>query len=129
MTLSLASAIPAQAPAKRTIRVVVTSYKFEPSVITVRQGETVVLQLVNADAERSHSINAELLSRIPVTARGEVEAQGTFSGRRFFSAAPGKTIEVEFVESERGTFGFICSISGHAAKGMAGAINVLPAGQ
>ncbi len=83
LMLSLASALPVQAQAKRTIRIVATSYKFEPSLIQVRHNETVVLQLVNADTEgRSHSINSELLAKIPVTARGELAGQGTFEGRR-----------------------------------------------
>lgn len=128
LVLPLATAVPVQAQAKRTIKIVATSFKFEPSIITVRQGETIVLELVNGDAVadgRNHSINSELLAKVTVTTRGELAAEGTAAGRRFFAFAPGKTIEVEFVASERGTFGFICGISDHAARGQAGAINVL----
>ena len=128
MMLALATAVPVQAQAKRTIKIVATSYKFEPNIINVRQGETVVLELVNGDpveGGRNHSINSELLAKVTVTARGDLAAQGTAAGRRFFAVAPGKTIEVEFVASERGTFGFICGVSDHAARGLAGAINVL----
>ncbi len=62
----------------------------------------------------------------PVTARGDISAQGTFGDRRFWAFDPRKQIEVEFVASVRGTFSFICGISDHAAKGQVGAINVLP---
>ncbi len=116
----------AQAQAKRVVRVVATSYKFEPSLIQVRAGETVVLQIVNADAEgRNHSIAAQLFTMVPVVARGDIFRQGTAEGRRFFAVEPGKQIEVEFVASVRGSFPFICGISDHAAKGQVGAINVL----
>jgi len=126
MMLSPATAGPVQAQAKRTIRIVTTSYKFDPSIINVRHNETVVLQLVNVDTEgRSHSITAELLAKLQVAARGDVARTGVFEGRRFFVVDPGKTIEVEFIASERGTFGFICGISDHAARGHVGAINVL----
>jgi len=128
LVLAAVPGAPAQAQAKRVIRVVATSYKFEPSLIQVQSGETVVLQVVNADAEgRNHSIAAQLFTAVPVTARGDVFRQGTAEGRRFFAVEPGKQIEVEFVASIRGTFPFICGISDHAAKGQVGAINVLPA--
>ena len=122
-----APAVPAQAQAKRVIRIVATSYKYEPSLIQVRQGEMVVLQLVNEDPEkRNHSVAAELFAKIPVTARGDVFRTGVFEDRRFFAVEPGKQIEVEFVASTRGSFAFFCGISNHAALGQVGAINVLP---
>jgi len=121
-------AVLAQASAKRVIRIVATSYKFEPNLVQVRQGETVVLQLVNADPEgRNHSISASLFTQIPVTTRGDIFRQGEAEGRRFFALEPGKTIEVEFMASVRGTFAFSCGISDHASRGQAGAINILPA--
>ncbi|HEV8340361.1 MAG TPA: cupredoxin domain-containing protein [bacterium] len=127
LLLSLAPALPVAAQAKRTIRIVATSYKFEPSLVQVRQGETVVLELVNADTEgRNHSLAAELFEKANATSRGDVARTGSFEGRRFFAAAPGKQLEVEFVASERGSFAFFCGISNHAAMGQVGAINVLP---
>ncbi len=49
LAFAAAPVVPAQAQAKRVIRIVATSYKYEPNLIQVRQGEAVVLQLVNAD--------------------------------------------------------------------------------
>ncbi len=124
------SAAVAQAPAKKVIRIVATSFKFEPSLVEVRQGETVVLQLVNGDAVeggRNHSINSQLFTMIPVTARGDIAAQGVQGDRAFWAFAPGKQIEVEFTASTRGSFTFVCGIGNHAAQGQVGAINVLPA--
>ncbi len=126
LLLALAPALPVQAQAKRTIRIVATSYKFEPSLIQVRQGETVVLQLVNSDTEgRNHSVAAELFEKANATSRGDIVRTGTFEGRRFFAAEPGKQLEVEFVARDRGSFAFFCGISNHAALGQVGAINVL----
>jgi plastocyanin len=130
LLVAFAPPTPIQAQVKRTIRIVATSYKFEPSLIQVRQGETVVLQLVNADTEgRNHSLAAELFVKLNATSRGDVVRTGTFEGRRFFAAEPGKQLEVEFVASERGSFAFFCGVSNHAAQGQVGAINVLSPSQ
>ncbi|MDR7584179.1 MAG: cupredoxin domain-containing protein [Armatimonadota bacterium] len=129
LTVVLVGLLPASVPAqtRRVVQVAMTSYRFEPSLITVRQGETVIIQAVNADPERrNHSIAAALFAAIPVTVRGEVARQGEFEGRRFFVAEPGKGFELEFTASQRGTFTFICGVSDHAARGQVGAITVLP---
>lgn len=126
LLFSFAPALPVQAQAKRTIKIVATSYKFEPNLIQVQRGETVVLQLVNSDTDgRNHSLAAELFEKANASSRGDVLRTGSFEGRRFFAAAPGKQLEVEFVASERGSFAFFCGISNHAALGQVGAINVL----
>jgi uncharacterized cupredoxin-like copper-binding protein len=117
---------PAEAQAKRVIRVIATSYKFEPSMIEVKQNETVVIQLVNSDPDRrNHSIAATLFNQIPVTSRGDVFRTGVAEDRRFFAVEPGKQLEVEFVATTRGSFPFSCGISNHAALGQVGAISVL----
>jgi plastocyanin len=131
----LVSLAPTRAPAQvqtqmrpRVIEVQMVSYKFVPDLITVRQGETVVLRMVNSDPEkRNHSIAARLFVDAEPTARGDVFRTGVAEERRFFAAEPGKSFELEFTARQRGTFPFVCSVFDHATKGQTGAINILPA--
>lgn len=110
---------------RKVIQVSAVSYKFTPSLITVNQGDTVVIQFSNDDPDkRNHSLAARLFMRIEPTATGEFRT-GTADERRWFAAEPGKKFELTFVASERGTFPFVCGVFDHGSRGQAGAINVL----
>ncbi|HEY6102878.1 MAG TPA: cupredoxin domain-containing protein [bacterium] len=116
----------AQETGKRKVfQVSMVSWKFTPSIITVNQGDTVVLQIENEDPDkRNHSIAARLFMRNQATATGEFRT-GTAEERQFFAVEPGKKFELTFTASERGTFPFVCGVFDHASRGMTGAINVL----
>lgn len=116
----------AAAPAPRTIQVVMTSFKFEPNLITLRQGERVVLELVNGDTQRPHNLASELFNQTDLTVRGEFRQGTTADGRRFVFVDVGKRAEVEFTVPRvaGGQVSFICSVGQHAAQGMTGAFVV-----
>ncbi|HLA24013.1 MAG TPA: cupredoxin domain-containing protein [bacterium] len=115
----------AQTGQRKVIQISAVSYKFTPSLITVSQGDTVVLQFSNDDPDRrNHSIAARLFTRIEATATGDFRT-GTADERRWFAAEPGKKFELTFVASERGSFPFVCGVFDHGARGQTGAINVL----
>ena len=116
----------AQETGKRKVfQVSAVSYKFTPSLITVNQGDTVVIQFSNDDPDkRNHSFAARLFMRIEPTAAGEFRT-GTADERRWFAAEPGKKFELTFVASERGSFPFVCGVFDHGSRGQTGAINVL----
>jgi plastocyanin len=110
---------------RKVFQISAVSYKFTPSLITVNQGDTVVLQFSNDDQDRrNHSIAARLFMRIEATATGEFRT-GTADERRWFAAEPGKKFELTFVASERGSFPFVCGVFDHGSRGQTGAINVL----
>jgi len=115
-------------PAPRVIRVSLTSFKFEPSLIQLRQGERVVLELVNEDTQRPHNIASELFNHTELVVRGEFRQGTTADGRRFVFVDVGKRAEVEFTVPRvaAGQVGFICSVGQHAAQGMTGAFVVRP---
>ncbi len=119
----------AAGPAPRTIRVSMTSFKFEPNIIQLRQGERVVLELVNEDTQRPHNIASELFNQVELVVRGEFRQGTTTDGRRFVFVDVGKRAEVEFTVPRVavGQVGFICSVGQHAAQGMTGAFVVRPA--
>ncbi len=115
----------AQTGPRKVIQVSMVSYKFVPALISVNQGDTVVLQVINDDPDRrNHSIAARLLTRIEAAATGDFRT-GVADERRFFAAEPGKKFELTFVAAERGSFGFVCGVFDHGSRGMTGAINVL----
>ena len=115
----------AQSGKRTVIQVSMVSYKFTPGLITVNQGDTVVLQVSNDDPDRrNHSIASRLFMRIEATATGDFRT-GVADERRWFAAEPGKKYELTFVASERGSFPFVCGVFDHGSRGQAGAINVL----
>lgn len=115
----------AQSGPRKVIQVSMVSYKFTPALITVNQGDTVVLQVSNEDPDRrNHSIAARLFMSIQASATGEFRT-GEADGRRWFAAEPGKKFELTFVASERGSFPFVCGVFDHGSRGQTGAINVL----
>lgn len=117
--------VQAQTGQRRVFQISMTSFKFTPALISVNQGDTVVLQVSNDDPDRrNHSIAARLFTRIQVTATGDLRT-GVADERRFFAAEPGKKFELTFVASERGSFPFVCGVFDHGARGQTGAINVL----
>ncbi len=126
MAALLPAAAPAQAQARRVIEIRMRSYMFVPSMITVTQGDTVVLVLINDDPDRrNHSFAARWLVGKQVTVRGAIFREGIDDDRRFFAVAPGQQAEVEFVADQVGSFPFVCGVFDHGARGQAGAINVV----
>lgn len=116
-------------PAPRVVRVSMTSFKFAPNVIPLRQGERVVLELVNEDSQRPHNIASELFNETELTVRGEFRQGTTTDGRRFVFVDVGKRAEVEFTVPRvpAGQVAFLCSVGQHAAQGMTGAFVIRPA--
>jgi plastocyanin len=118
---------PGQAQARRVVEIRMRSYVFVPSLITVNQGDTVVLVLVNDDPDRrNHSFAARWLVGKPVTVRGTLFREGVDDERRFFAVAFGQQAEIEFVADQVGSFPFVCAVFDHGARGQVGAVNVLP---
>jgi uncharacterized cupredoxin-like copper-binding protein len=126
LLLGLSLASPAQT--KRIIKVTMSSYKFEPSLLFVNEGDTVILQLENTDAERPHSFNSPYLSTVDFTLRGQFEQGVAKDGTKYVLAEPGNKAELEFVAKGRGQWGFICSLRNHASLGQTGTIVIWPAG-
>jgi plastocyanin len=118
------TAATAQTPSRRVIEVTMTSYKYDPSQITVSEGDVVVIRLRNIDPfGRAHNFSTAYLLNVPVTVRGDA-TQGVNEGRRWIAVEAGKTGEFEFVAKGRGSYPIICSLFDHAARGHTGALFV-----
>lgn len=79
-------------------------FKFEPSTLTVNEGQTVRVNFVNLSGMHDFVID-ELGVSTQVLGQGENE---TF----------------EFVASQKGSFTFYCSVPGHRSQGMEGTLVV-----
>lgn len=86
VALGVVVTLAAQTP--RVIEVKAKKYDFEPSIIEVQQGERVVLRVTSTD--RLHGIGIK-----------------KFGVNR--EVPKGKTVDVEFVANEAGTFPVICT--------------------
>jgi len=126
--LLLALGAPAPAQMKRVIKVNLSSWKFEPDILKLNDGDTVVLQLVNVDTQRPHNIASSFFSTINLTVRGDATQGTTSEGWKRVQLEPGKSGEVEFAVKGRGQVSFICAVFDHATRGMTGAFILWPPG-
>ncbi len=127
MLVGLSGTSPAQT--KREIRITMASFKFEPSIFSVNEGDTVVLQLENIDdKKRPHAFNSPYLSQVDFTVTGEGKQDVTKDGTKYVQLEPGQKAELMFVAKERGQYGFVCNLFNHAAQGQTGAFVIWPAG-
>ena len=120
------------AAARRVIHIAMSSYKFDPDLFSVNEGDTVVLQLENIDQQRPHTFSSPYLSQVDFTVSGQYKQGVNPEGNKYVLLDPGQKAEITFVAKGRGQYGFICSLAGpgynHAARGQTGAFIVWPAG-
>jgi uncharacterized cupredoxin-like copper-binding protein len=126
MLVGLSGASPAQT--RREIHVTMTSYKFEPNLFAVNEGDTVVLQLENIDKQRGHSFNSPYLSQVEFNVTGQGKPGVAKDGSKYVGVEPGEKAEIIFVAKGRGQYSFLCGYGTHAANGQTGAFIVWPAG-
>jgi uncharacterized cupredoxin-like copper-binding protein len=98
--------------------------RFNPAALTFVQGETVRLHIVN-DGKLPHEFvlgtrreideHEDMMRKMP----GMVHADASSA-----SVAPGKSVDLVWKFSERGTFLYACLVPGHLEAGMEGVVTV-----
>lgn len=91
--------------------------------ITVPEGYTVTINLVNADPAMAHSLGVDeamasypnMFSEVTPAFEGAATANPTSMTE---STLPGETETITFVANRAGDFVIICYVTGHAATGM-----------
>lgn len=111
----------------RTIRVSMNDrMRFEPSSISVREGETVRLVVTN---------HGKLMHELVLGTRKELDAHAALMKKfpdmehdepYMVHVAPGRTDEIVWTFNRAGEFEFACLIAGHYEAGMDGRITVAP---
>lgn len=105
----------AAAAGPREIPIVLGEYRFTPSQLELVAGETVRLQITNADRLTPHNLSLS---------GGGLELD--------VDVAAGQTLEVEITPQEPGNYPFFCAnklpfMKSHRERGMEGALLVRPA--
>jgi uncharacterized cupredoxin-like copper-binding protein len=126
LLFGLSTASPAQTT--RVIHVTLNSFKFDPNLFFVNEGDTVVLQLENIDEKRPHAFNSPYLSQVDFTVAGQYKQGEAKDGTKYVQLEPGQKAELTFVAKGRGQYGFVCSLYNHASQGQTGVFVVWPAG-
>jgi len=109
----------------RTIRFRMSDkMRFDPSHVTVKQGETIRFKLRN-DGKLMH----EMVFGTPEELKEHAELMKKFPGMEhdepyMAHVAPGKTEEIVWQFTKAGEFDFACLIAGHFDGGMMGKVKV-----
>ena len=113
------------APATQVIKVSMTSYSYDPNILTFKAGEKIDLQLTNVDpAGRGHSFGSPYWSTVKFTLTGDGKQGVSKDGWTYIQVDAGKTADITFVAAGRGQYDFLCELYNHAARGQTGQIIV-----
>ena len=107
-----------------TVTVTMTEYAFSPSPIVLKEGVPTRLVLKNAGKE-AHYFVAERLFKGIATRKvqgsdGEIKAPYLTA----LEVYPGKKLEWFLVPAQKGVYDLLCTVKGHAERGMKGTIEV-----
>lgn len=112
----------------KTIQVVAREFSFEPSTITLKPGEPVILEVRN-DGGVLHDLT---IMNMPVkdvkdqggTAQHDMSAADMKAMAAHVAVEAGKTGKVEFTPTQSGTYELYCTVAGHKDSGMTGTVVV-----
>ena len=94
------------------VEIVATEMRFSPNRIDARVGKPVIIAIVNKGSER-HDL------AFPAIEMPNLQGVETLT-------MPGQSTRLTMTFDRPGTFPFLCTIPGHAASGMTGALFVSP---
>ncbi len=99
-----------QVEGQKSVEVVMTEMRFNPNRIDARAGQSVLVTIVNRGNER-HDL------AFPSITMPNLRGVETLT-------APGESSRLTISFDTPGTYPFLCTIAGHAASGMTGAVFV-----
>ena len=114
-------------PQAERARVVLSEYAFTPQVLSFTEGRAYVLEIANKGKE-THDFVSERFFRAIATRKARMPEVAELEAPYFtdLEVHPGGTVELHFVAVRPGTYDLSCTVGGHAAMGMKGAIRILP---
>lgn len=112
--------------ADRTITVsMFDTFSFEPSVISVDEGETIAFEVTNeGEAPHEFVLGDDALQREHEAEMSEMGSELPADEPFAISVQPGTTKTLAWTFTEAGTFEYACHVSGHYVAGMVGTITV-----
>lgn len=108
------------------VRVAMSEYRFSPQVLSFEEGQPYVLEVANEGREK-HDFSAEKFFRAVALRSVHFPGAGALAAPAFTTMAiePGGTVQLVFVAVRPGTYEMACSSSGHAERGLIGAIQIV----
>jgi uncharacterized cupredoxin-like copper-binding protein len=109
------------------VRIELSEYAFSPAQVTLKAGTAVTLKVVNT-GRATHMFTSQYLSSQDLEIEGadmEVDAP---NGVKYVKLQPGKSAEIKFTPTQKGTFDFSCDVKTggrtHRDRGMKGQLVV-----
>ena len=109
------------------VRIELSEYAFTPAQVTLKAGRPVTLNVVNT-GRATHMFASPYLSSQDLEIEGadmEVDAP---NGVKYVKLQPGKSAEIKFTPTQKGTFDFSCDVKSggrsHRDRGMTGQLAV-----
>lgn len=107
-----------------TVTVSLSDYSFSPVPLVFKEGVPTKLVIRNKGKENHYFVSEEFFRNVATrkiqSTNGEVKAPHLTA----IEVYPGKTIEWFLVPVRKGRFELVCTVKGHAERGMKGTIEV-----
>jgi plastocyanin len=104
-----------QAPLR--VEIAIRARQFEPSRVTLRKGETVLMTFINRDAELHAFVPMQFLESIPLHVDGNGAPQFSEKGLVRVLIPSGGRAEIQFVPELTGVYQYRCDLPGHQMLG------------
>ena len=107
-----------------TVAVTLSEYAFSPSTLVFKEGVPTKLVLRNSGKEAHYFVSEQFFRN--VATRKLQSSDGEFKAPYFtaIEVYAGKTAEWFLIPMKKGTFDLLCTVKGHAERGMKGTIEV-----
>ena len=108
-----------------TVQVSLTEYVFAPSTLVFQGGVPYKLEIMNKGSMK-HYFTAEGFFKAIATRKIQSNADGEIKAPYFMAIEvfPGRSLDLYFIPVKNGSYELLCTIEGHAGKGMVGQIRI-----
>ena len=117
----------AQPDPASVVRIELSEYAFTPAQVTLKAGRPVTLHVVNTGLA-PHMFASPYLSSQNLEIEGAEMDVDAPNGVKYVKLQPGKSAEIKFTPTQKGTFDFTCDLKSqgrsHRARGMTGRLVV-----
>ena len=108
-----------------TVQASLTEYTFSPSTLVFQEGVPYKLEIMNKGTIK-HYFTAEGFFKAIATRKLQSNTDGEIKAPYFTAIEifPGRSLDLYFIPIRQGSYELLCTIEGHAGKGMVGQIRI-----
>lgn len=109
----------------KTETVILKEYSFMPADLVLEKGTPYKLRIVNRGKVKHYFVSEGFFKAI-ATRKLQSNADGEIKAPYFtaIEVFPNRSLDLYFIPVKKGTYGLVCTIKGHAQKGMIGKIEI-----